>query len=222
VFDSTVTSEVDTRTLRENSLRESNAGYPGREFVLVQDGAPAHTTQVTIDQLTPHCIIYPGWPAHIPDLNPVEQVCGIMKRKLNWAKVQTSDEAIHAVLNAGNSIEMSVIDTLCASFPARTEKILAAGGQTIQPLLNSKQEVPPGHLSDRPHLVPPAPWTPEEDQILMRARTNPRFPWETTARQFIWRSIASVRTHRMLLKTIQSNEENQGHMMVSMYDFLRY
>jgi hypothetical protein len=36
-----------------------------------------------------------------------------MKRKLNWAKLQTSDEAIRAVFNAWNSIEMRVIDTLC-------------------------------------------------------------------------------------------------------------
>jgi hypothetical protein len=49
----------------------------------------------------------------------------------------------------------------------------------------------------------------------MRAWTNPRCPWETTARPFMVRSTASVRTRWKLLKTIQTNEENQGDRLVS-------
>jgi hypothetical protein len=56
--------------------------------------------------------------------------------------------------------------------------------------------------------IPPG--THEEHQILARAQTNPQFPWDTTARQFIGTSVASVRTRRKLPKTVQANDENPG------------
>jgi hypothetical protein len=100
----------------------------------------------------------------------------IINAKLNWSEVQTWDEAVRIIREAWDGIEISVVNRLCASFAARVELMIEAGWQTIQPLLGShRQRVPAGYLSDRPHLIPPPPWTLQEEEDLMRLRAPANF-----------------------------------------------
>jgi hypothetical protein len=118
---------------------------------------------------------------------------------------------------------MTVVNALCASFPARIELMAAAGRETIQPLLSShKKEVPAGYLPDRPHLVEPPPWTPEEDELVTNMAPNTRALLEATARQLTGKSLESVMNRWKILRTQRKNHENFPDRMVSIYDFLKY
>jgi hypothetical protein len=137
IFDTTVNAGTYIDALKQAFFHEANQAFGGSPWVFVQDGATCHTTTNNIDEITRHCLVCPSWPPNSPDLNPIEMLWGIIKKRLNWAHIASRDEAITAILNTWNDIDMCLINGLCASFTARVQLMAEAGGQTIQPLLSS-------------------------------------------------------------------------------------
>ncbi len=54
-----------------------------------QDLAPAHTAK---SWLNDHGVGVLDWPANSPDLNPIENLCGIVKRKMKNKRPKNADE----------------------------------------------------------------------------------------------------------------------------------
>ncbi|KAI2657102.1 Transposable element Tcb2 transposase [Labeo rohita] len=57
-----------------------------------QDLAPAHTAKSTKIWLNDHGVGVLDWPANSPDLNPIENLWGIVKRKMRNKKPKNADE----------------------------------------------------------------------------------------------------------------------------------
>jgi transposase len=53
---------------------------PGME--LMQDGAPGHSPEYTLDELCKRSIGVISWPAYSPDLNPIETLWNSIKNEL--------------------------------------------------------------------------------------------------------------------------------------------
>ena len=68
--------------LIENSdiIKTLNDTHGMFNWYLQQDGALSHTSEETMEYLLKKIKILPGWPANSPDLNPIENICAIMKK----------------------------------------------------------------------------------------------------------------------------------------------
>ncbi len=61
------------------------------DFIFQQDLAPAQTAKSTKSWLNDHGVGVLDWPANSPDLNPIENLWGIVKRKMQMIqKMQIS------------------------------------------------------------------------------------------------------------------------------------
>ncbi len=56
--------------------------FKDADFIFQQDLAPTHTAKSTKSWLNDHGVGVLDWPANSPDLNPRENLWGIVKRKI--------------------------------------------------------------------------------------------------------------------------------------------
>ncbi len=56
--------------------------YGDADFIFQQDLAPAHTAKGTKSWFNDHGVTVLDWPANSPDLNPIENLWGIVKKKM--------------------------------------------------------------------------------------------------------------------------------------------
>ncbi len=56
--------------------------FKDADFIFQQDLAPAHTNNSTKSCLNGHGVGVLDWPANSPDLSPIENLWGIVKRKM--------------------------------------------------------------------------------------------------------------------------------------------
>ena len=93
---STVFSEVqDQRSHLPGSFRALSAAdqlYGDADFIFQQDLAPAHSAKATSTWFKDHGIPVLNWPANSPDLSPIENLWGIVKRKMRYARLNNAEE----------------------------------------------------------------------------------------------------------------------------------
>jgi hypothetical protein len=102
------------------------------DFVLMQDGDGMHTAEKVQKTLEDEGIEQlQGWPAHSPDLNPIENAWSIVQRHLE--KVYPTTEAgLWKAMNEGwEKIDEATLLRLTGSVPRRLEAVKEAqGGHT--------------------------------------------------------------------------------------------
>ena len=102
--------------------------YGDEDFVFQHDLAPAHSAKTTGKWFTDYGITVLNWPANSPDLNPIENLWDILKRKLRDARPNTLDELKAAIEASWASITPQQCHRLIASMPRRIEAVISAKG----------------------------------------------------------------------------------------------
>ncbi len=87
-----VTAPVYQYILEHFMLPSADQLFKDADFIFQQDLAPAHTAKSTKSWLNDHGVGVLDWPANSPDLNPVENIWGIVKRKMRNKRPKNSDE----------------------------------------------------------------------------------------------------------------------------------
>uniref|UniRef100_A0A8C8FEU6 Transposase n=1 Tax=Oncorhynchus tshawytscha TaxID=74940 RepID=A0A8C8FEU6_ONCTS len=109
------------------------AGAVGPGFLLMQDNARPHVAGVCQQFLQEEGIDAMDWPAHSPDLNPIEHIWDIMSHSIHQRHValQTVQELADALVQVWEKIPQETIRHLIRSMPRRCmEVIQARGGHT--------------------------------------------------------------------------------------------
>ncbi len=78
--------------------------YGDADFIFQQNLAPAHTARGTKSWFNGHGVGVLDWPANSPDLNPIENLWGIVKRKMGDTRLNNAEDLKSAIKSTWASI----------------------------------------------------------------------------------------------------------------------
>ncbi len=124
-------------------LPSSDKLYGDADLIFQQDLAPAHTAKGTKSWFNDHDVTVLDWPANSPDLNPIENLWGIVRRKMRDTRPNNADELKATVKETWASIPPQQCHKLITSMPRRIEAVIKAKGAiAYRPLVKA---IKPGH-----------------------------------------------------------------------------
>ena len=100
----------------------------GRRAVFQHDNNPKHTSKTTTALLKRLRVKLMDWPSMSPDLNPIEHLWGILKRKVEVRKVSNIRQLHDVIMEEWKSIPVATSETLVNSMPRRVKAVLDNDG----------------------------------------------------------------------------------------------
>ncbi len=100
--------------------------YGDADFIFQQDLAPAHIAKGTKSWFSDHGVTVLDWPANSPDLNPIGNLWGIVKRKMRDTRPNNADDLKATVKETWASIPPQQCHKLITSMPRRIEAVIKA------------------------------------------------------------------------------------------------
>ncbi len=125
---STVNAAIYQEILEHFMLPSADKLYGDADFIFQQDLAPSHTAKGTKSWFNDHGVTVLDWPANSPDLNPIENLWGIVKRKMRDTRPNNADELKATVKETWASIPPQQCHKLITSMPRRIEAVIKAKG----------------------------------------------------------------------------------------------
>lgn len=133
--------EYVENVLKCGIIEEMNREYGERQWLFMQDGAPAHTAASSMRRLERHFVFLGGWPANSCDLNPIEMIWAIIKNRLTSGAHQGLPLA-ERIIRLWDEVPQSTVAELVRSFGKRCQMCLNAGGKSVSQFLSSHKTPP--------------------------------------------------------------------------------
>jgi hypothetical protein len=121
-------SSVDDFVDRYGIIPDMNWRHGPHGWPYMQDGARIHTASSTMAYLTRMATVIDNWPTCPPDLNPIENLWAILKRRVEELQPMTKDHLI----DVWEHLEMETVNALVDSMPRRMILVIQKGGNRIQ------------------------------------------------------------------------------------------
>lgn len=136
LLDADLTSKSYVRIVKTKLLKKAEHHFGEDEWLLQQDGDPAHTARATMEELeslgTSRGFSILPWPSHSPDLNPIENLWGELKNQLcNWGPAADMDELrerVASLIEQLNDKNQEYFQHLYASIPKRLKQTIILHG----------------------------------------------------------------------------------------------
>ncbi len=125
---STVNAAIYQEILEHFMLPSADKLYGDADFIFQQDLAPAHTAKGTKSWFNDHGVTVLDWPANSPDLNPIENLWGIVRRKMRDTRPNNADDLKATVKETWASIPPQQCHKLITSMPRWIEAVIKAKG----------------------------------------------------------------------------------------------
>ena len=133
IVEGSIDSDCYKQNIQASKMIEVLDKQRGRgRWIFQQDGARCHTSRCTIDWLATKCKYISKWPPNSPDLNPIENLWGIMKKAVGQTQPESIQELKDIVLTVWDSLDQEVINNLVNSFFNRLRLVLLLKGESIQ------------------------------------------------------------------------------------------
>ncbi len=125
---STVNAAIYQEILEHFMLPSADKLYGDADFIFQQDLAHAHTAKGTKSWFNDHGVTVLDWPANSPDMNPIENLWGIVKRKMRDTRPNNADDLKATVKETWASIPPQQCHKLITSMPRQIEAVIKAKG----------------------------------------------------------------------------------------------
>jgi len=105
----------------------------GQAAIIMQDNAAIHTARLTRELFASLGLVLMSWPANSPDLNPIENIWAILKRRIGQHMPQSRAECMAAVELEWSRLTSADIAQCCQNMNKRCLEVIAAsGGHTVR------------------------------------------------------------------------------------------
>jgi hypothetical protein len=117
-------------------LDEADRAFGHMDWILQQDNARPHIRRDIIEAMKNTAIkIMSPWPAYSPDLNIIERVWAIMKRRVDQHEPETIEDLRRTIVQVWDELTPEMINSLVDEMPRRLVQVQLNNGHTIQRLM---------------------------------------------------------------------------------------
>ena len=114
--------------LNDNLLPYLQQLPKNRRYLFQQDNAPAHNAKRTKAWLNEQHVQIISWPPNSPDLNPIENLWGILKRRIEDKNPKTKTDLITTALKEWEKLPLESVKNVTKSMPHRISQVQQRGG----------------------------------------------------------------------------------------------
>jgi len=125
IYDKTMDSKkyVDILTLKLLPLMYDHYKKTSIKPLFQQDNAPCHTSKVCLEYFSNNNIEVMFWPANSPDLNPIENVWNILKKKIGRVFIKNKGDLINIINKTVNEFNINTINNIINSMDNRIDAL---------------------------------------------------------------------------------------------------
>lgn len=192
------------RILEEsNIIVECNQRFGEKGWFFMHDGAPCHNAETTLEYLGERVLLIPGWPPNSPDLNPIEMLWSILKKKLKKHEWAEGEDIYSLCCEFWDNIDERIINNLVHDFLRRCNLVLQKGGESISQHLSShKKEISETEFI---HFDQSQLWSKEQDLELMDMVKANGKRWKEISMK-IGKSPNQIRNRYRVLSQMERNQ----------------
>ncbi len=118
------------REVLKNHLVDIGNSIGGSDWIFQQDNAPVHRAKVNISWFKSQNIKVLPWPSLSPDMNPIENLWGILTRRVyaEGKQFRTKEQLKTAILKEWEGISIDQLQNLVESMPDRIFQVIKLNG----------------------------------------------------------------------------------------------
>ena len=131
-IDGTMRKEDYLEILQDNLKTSAKDLNLGKNWVFQQDNDPKHTSKVVSDWLKKKKIRVMEWPSQSPDLNPIENLWTVLKKRVRSRKPKKVNELYTFCKEEWANIPGDVCKKLVQSCPKRLRDVKKYGGNATK------------------------------------------------------------------------------------------
>lgn len=123
-------SEKYVETLQRHLLPQASAWFPSADWCFQQDGARCHTSKKSMEFFLANDIPLLPWAPSSPDMNPIENIWALLKKRVYEMGSQSKDELIANILAVAedDSYWRPICQNLIESMTERVSHVLRNRG----------------------------------------------------------------------------------------------